>query len=375
MKRTIGLAVALTALLLLGAPAAVAAPLTYPAPPLAAYPAADPPGITAASWILYDDTAGTVIAEHHADDERAMASVTKIMTGLLAVENTSPNELVTISERAAATGEKEIKLVPGETVTMDALFKAMMIHSANDAATAIAEHVSGSVDAFVDLMNERAADLGLSHTHFANPHGLDAPGHHTSARDLLTMARVAMSYPEFSEVVRARSLVFPPAPDGTPRRGSTTDLMLGVYPGMIGIKTGFTNQALLTMVAADERDGHRVYAVVLGSEGVRGHFSDVTKLFNYVFNDLPYYGSVVSGAPYVAALAPRDPAPMLAMTDLETYLHLAGQGLMLDDPTPIVDPAEPPLPPIIEVTRASDPGPATVLEAMGFWLHGAFGGG
>ncbi|MFZ0626252.1 MAG: D-alanyl-D-alanine carboxypeptidase family protein [Acidimicrobiia bacterium] len=375
MKRLRLLLAPLVVCLGLIAQPAAAAPFTYPPPLLQAYPAPDAPEVSAASWILYDDTAGMVIAEHNADDERAMASVTKIMTGLLALENSDMSEMVEISNRAAATGEKEIDLVAGESVPMDALFKALLIHSANDAATAIAEHVSGSVEAFVDLMNQRARELGLTHTHFANPHGLDAPGHYTSARDLVVLAREAMSHPEFADVVRAKTLVFPPAPDGTLRIGTSTNLLLNWYPGTIGVKTGFTNHALLTMVAAAERDGHRVYAVVLGSEGVRGHFADVTRLFDYVFQDLHYYGYAAGGEPYVAQMRHSDPGPLVAMSNLETYLHLAGQGLMLDRPTPLVESDQPSLPAITEVERDADSAPQSVFEAMGFWMTHMFGTG
>ena len=244
MKRSLRILGAFALALALVVPAAPvsAAPFTYPAPVLETFPAPDPPAVTAAAWILYDESTDTVVAELNADEERAMASVTKIMTGLLAIERSEPDEMVTVSQRAADTGEKEIDLVPGETVAMDALFKALMIHSANDAATAIAEHISGSVEAFVDEMNQRAAELGLTHTSFANPHGLDAEGHYTSARDLLNLGRVAMDHPEFTEVVKAKTLVFPPAPDGTPRTGSSTNLMLWSYPGAMGLKTGFTAQ-------------------------------------------------------------------------------------------------------------------------------------
>src|SRR3970040_2436189 len=240
-----------------------AAPFTFPAPVLEAFPTPDAPEVTAASWVLYDTAADVVIAELNADQERAMASVTKIMTGLLTVENSYPAEPVTISERAANTGEKEIDLVAGEILEMDALFKALMIHSANDAATAIAEHISGSVEEFVAEMNQRAAELGLTPTSFANPHGLDAPDHYTTARDLLTLARVAMANDDFAEVVKAKTLVFPPAPDGASRTGSSTNPLLWSYSGALGVKTGFTSQALLTYVAVAERDGRRLNAVLL----------------------------------------------------------------------------------------------------------------
>jgi len=354
------------------APPASAAPFAYPAPTQETFPAPDPPQVTAASWILFDESSDVVIAEQNADEERSIASVTKIMTGLLTVENSFPAEQVTISERAANTGEKEIELVAGERLEMDALFKALMIHSANDAATAIAEHISGSVEEFVGLMNQRAADLGLTHTSFANPHGLDAPGHYSTARDLLELARVAMTNEDFASVVRARTLVFPPAPDGTQRVGSSTNLLLSWYPGTIGVKTGFTSQALLTFVATAERDGRRLYAVVLGSDGDRAHFADVERLFDYGFSELGYYGDAALGTPYVAVKARRSPEPLVAMGNMEAYVHLASQGLMLESPTPLVDEAEPTPAPIIEVKRNAEPAPRTVLDAMRYWLDQAF---
>ncbi len=374
MRRMLRAALPLALALGLIAGPAQAAPFNYPAPVQATFPAPDPPGVTAGSWILYDDSLDFVIAEHNADQERSIASVTKIMTGLLTVENSSPDDLVTISERAAATGEKEIELVAGETVTMDALFKALMIHSANDAATAIAEHISGSVEEFVALMNQRSAELGLTHTSFANPHGLDAPGHYSSARDLLALTEVAMAQPEFADVVRAKTMVFPEAPDGASRQGSSTNLLLSWYQGTLGVKTGFTSQALLTFVAAAERDGRRLYAVVLGSDGDRAHFADATALFDYGFKDLSYFGHAATKTPYLAMQGRQTPSPLLAQGNLEVYMHLAGQGLMLDAPAPLTETPEPSPPPIIEVTRSAEPAPGSILEAMGFWIGQALGG-
>jgi serine-type D-Ala-D-Ala carboxypeptidase (penicillin-binding protein 5/6) len=368
MTRSLRAVGALTLVFLALAAPVSAAPFTYPAPVLETFPAPDAPQVTAASWILYDESTDTVVAELNADEERAMASVTKIMTGLLTVENSSPTDMVTISEEAANTGEKEIELVAGETLSMDALFKALMIHSANDAATAIAEHISGSVEDFVDLMNQRAAELGLTHTSFANPHGLDAPDHYTSARDLLHLARVAMADPRFEEVVKAKKLVFPPAPDGTPRTGSSTNLMLWSYQGSLGVKTGFTSQALLTYVAVAEREGRRLYAVLLGSDGERAHFADATELFDYGFEELGFFGDASTGSPYVALKGRQTPDPLVSLENMETYLHLAGQGLMLESPSPLRALPEPAPPPIVEVTRNPDPAPRTVLETMRFWL-------
>jgi D-alanyl-D-alanine carboxypeptidase len=182
-----------------------------------------------------------------------------------------------------------------------------------------------------------------------------------------------MELPEFAEVVKAKTLVFPPAPDGTQRTGSSTNLLLWSYPGSLGLKTGFTAQALLTYVASAEREGRRLYAVLLGSDGDRAHFTDATALFDYGFEQLGFFGDVSTGAPYAAIQGRTSPDPMDSLANMETYLHLAGQGLMLDSPAPIRELPEPEPPPIVEVTRKPSPGPRTVTETMRFWLDLALG--
>ncbi len=352
--------------LVLALPAA-GAPLTFPTRVQDGFTSPGPPVVTAASWILFDESSQTVLASHLSTQERAMASTTKIMTGLLAMERSNLTDVVTISKRAADTGEREIDLVAGEQLTMSALLKAAMIHSANDAATAIAEHVGGSVEGFVDMMNERASELGLTETHFNNPHGLDAPDHYSSARDLLDLARVAMAFPEFSDNVRSRIFVFPDAPDGSKRIGGTTNLLLGDYEGAGGIKTGFTSRALLTFVATAERDGRRLYAVVLGSEGRRAHFDDVRALFDYGFSQLGIYGTVSTGKPYVSVKRRVEPGPLVATSNIETLIHLAGQGLMTDPPSSTAVVPEPVPPPVILVNRRPVPPPEPLEAVLAFW--------
>ena len=187
---------------------ASAAPLTYPTLVVDGFSQPGPPEVTAATWILYDESTDSVLASFLPSQERAIASTTKIMTALVAIENGDLDSIVTISQKAADTGEREIGLVAGEPLPLIALLKAAMIHSANDAAIAIAEHVGGSVDGFVVLMNERAQSLGLTATNFTNPHGLDDLDHYSSASDLLELAKIAMTHPEFSEIVRSQLLVF-----------------------------------------------------------------------------------------------------------------------------------------------------------------------
>jgi len=358
--------------LLLALPAA-AAPFAYQAPEFGTFPETGPPRVSAPSWILYDESTDMVLGSSGADDERAIASTTKIMTGLLVLENADFDEMVTISQEAADTGGQEIGLVVGEQMSVGSLFRALMVRSANDAATALAEHVAGSVPAFVDLMNQRADELGLEDTHFANPHGMDESGHYSSAQDLLTMAREAMTHPEFADVVRSRVIVMTPAPDGTPRVGISTNLMLDSYEGTLGVKTGLTPRALFTYVGAAERDGRRLYAVVLGSPENFGHFADAKLLFDYGFLDLGFYGDAVTQSPYTAAKARVEPEPLVTMSRVETYLHLAAQGLMLEEPSPLGDVPVPEPPPIIEVTRRSQGSDTSVAGALMFWINRVLG--
>jgi len=373
MKMLIRLTVAvLLAASVIPAQIAQAAPLTYPIQVSSPWPVPDSPTPTAASWVLYDDGAGATIASRSADDRRAMASVTKIMTGLLVVEMADFSDEVTISAAAAATGEKEINLVAGETVRVEDLFKALMVHSANDAATALAEHIAGSLEDFVDLMNTRASTLGLTNTSFANPHGLDAPNHYTSANDLLVMTREAMKHRAFAEAVGLQSFAFPPDPEGISRVATTTNLLLGDYPGMIGVKTGFTNQALLTFVAVAERDGRRLYVVVLGSDGQRAHFSDARLLLDYAFAQMPYYEMLSSGNPYVTRSPRLDPSPMTVSRDAEAYVHLAAQGVFLNPPANVGGGSDMPEPgPIVETVVRPSESPQSLWDSLTFWFSGS----
>ena len=362
---------------------ASALPGPLPVPPVGGFAeGGDLPAMEAPAWLLFDEATDRVLGSANANNRRPMASITKIMTGLIAIENTEPGDLVTVSDNAAATGEKEIDLVAGETVTMDALFKSLIIHSANDAATAIAEHIGGSVPGFVALMNQRAVDLGLSNTSFANPHGLDAPNHFTTAADMLELSRVAMADPYFRDVARASIVVMPTDPEGNERIGRTTNLLItgataregfpavNEYDGTVGVKTGFTSQAQNTYVAAAERNGRMLYAVVLGAEGPRSHLFEAEKLFDYGFDNFPWSGPIALGTDYVPQTPRIEPEPLFVQRDVEAYIHLAGQGLLLAEPAPLLDveDVEPPPIPVVEVSRSAETGPKNVWDTIVFWF-------
>lgn len=233
-----------------------------------------PPGMTRApmsaalsapSWVLYDATYDYEIASHLPERRAPMASTTKLMTALLVIENGDLNDTVTISQRAAATGHKQIGVRRGESWTVRELLEALMVVSANDAAVALAEHVAGDVAGFVDMMNERAAQLGLSDTAYVNPHGLDHAGQYTTPRDMVVLAQTVMAHPELAGLAAQDEAVLV---DGAGRvtRWESTNELLGSYDGTIGVKTGWTTRSGDVLVAAAERDGRRLYAVVMGSE-------------------------------------------------------------------------------------------------------------
>ena len=240
---------------------------------LAVVAAAAPPSVDAEAYFVQNSGTGEVLAAQDERERLPMASITKLMTAIVALEHASLDDVATVSRRTASIGESTINLVPGERVTLRDLLRAALIQSANDAANAIAAFVGrGSVGSFVELMNVRARQLGLADTHFANPDGLDAPGHYSSAGDVTKLARVAMNKPFIRETVR---LVTATAA-GRPLR-SWNDL-LSSFPNLIGVKTGHTGGAGWSQVAAARGGGVTIYATILGGETREGRNADLSGL-------------------------------------------------------------------------------------------------
>ncbi|HEX6287499.1 MAG TPA: D-alanyl-D-alanine carboxypeptidase family protein, partial [Acidimicrobiia bacterium] len=333
-RATRAIAVAIALITMIALPAG-AAPFVFPVMDPDGFPVdTNPPSITAASWILYDESTDMVLAEWDADTRRPMASITKIMTVMLALEKGNVDDEVVVSEVAAGQGGQEMGLVAGETVTLGALVRAAMVRSGNDAAAAIAEHIGGSIEDFVTMMNERAAELGMADTNFVNPNGLDASGHYSSARDMLTLSKQAMSIPAFEELARSRALVFPDSPNGDQRSATNTNRILNSYEGVIGVKTGETPNAGLTYVGAAERDGRRLYVVVFRSIGQRAHFADAIALYDWAFHDLGIQGTLALGIPYEPVADRVDESPLQVEANVETLLHTAAQGITTKAPGP-----------------------------------------
>lgn len=247
-------------------------------------PLPETPQPRAAAAILADLDSGQVLFALDPRERRPIASLTKIMTALLVTERTDPDDVVTVSAEAAGSGRtpgiSELGLRAGEQIRVEELLYALMLQSANDAALALAEHVSGTVDDFVELMNRRARRLGLTRTDFRSPNGLDDSGYST-AGDLLTITRAAYELPGLARIVATKFREIP-APDDEPARVvQNRNALLWLYPGAIGVKTGYTSAAGFCVVAAAERDGVRLVSVVLGSQGEV--FSTAATLLNHGF--------------------------------------------------------------------------------------------
>ncbi|MGH2712150.1 MAG: D-alanyl-D-alanine carboxypeptidase family protein [Actinomycetota bacterium] len=239
-------------------------PSPYPTALDTPSPSTEPPKVDAAAAALADLDSGRILFESGTDEPLPIASLTKVMTALIVIEHTEPTELVTTSPEAASQTGAELGLQPEEQLSVHHLLIALLLQSANDAAVALAEHVAGSSDAFVELMNAKAQELGMKDTEFRSPSGLDDSGH-SSARDLLTLSSEAFLDPTFAGLV-GTELARVPAENGEARSLQNRNALLWLYEGTIGGKTGYTAAAGFCLIAAAERDGLRLAAVVLGVE-------------------------------------------------------------------------------------------------------------
>jgi serine-type D-Ala-D-Ala carboxypeptidase (penicillin-binding protein 5/6) len=265
----------------------------------AANTATPPPSVKASAALLVDENTGETLFSLNEDKRMPMASLTKLMTALLTMENTKKDDVVRVQGPAPSVGESTINLRAGERLKVSDLLAAALIQSANDAAYALATDVGGTVKKFVRMMNERAAELGLEHTHYVVPDGLDTPGHYSSARDTYTIARQDMKHALFRRIV-ART-------GGRIARGrmlyAWNDL-LKTYPGAIGIKTGHTDLAGWSEVAAAERDGVTMYSIILDSPSRNRRNHDLAALLDWGFSHYGRVQVIAKAKPYAEVAVP-----------------------------------------------------------------------
>lgn len=239
--------------------------------------------VSAVSAVLINADTGTVVWEKNAYEQRAMASTTKIMTALLTAEAGELDKKFTVDSYAINVEGTSMGLKQGDIVTRRALLYGILLPSGNDAANAAAVSVSGSMSAFVELMNKKAAELGLTDTHFANPSGLDAQGHYTTAYDLARLAGVALENPVFAEICRCSDAQVEYGNPPYLRWLSNSNKMLWQYEGCIGVKTGFTDNARRCLVSAAERNGVRLICVTLNAPN---DWDDHRKMLDYGFRQV-----------------------------------------------------------------------------------------
>jgi D-alanyl-D-alanine carboxypeptidase (penicillin-binding protein 5/6) len=281
--------------------------------PLAA--ATAPPRPLARAWLVENARGGQLLASHAASERLPIASITKLMTLIVALGHLNLDQIVTVDPRAAAVGQESVYLTAGEQISVSDLVKAALIQSANDAADALALATAPSFPAFAELMNAKARELGLVDSHFVRPDGLDAADEYSSAHDVTLLARDAMRIPVVAATVRMQSATIAGG-----RVLHTWNDLLGVFPGVFGVKTGHTSAAGWCQVAAASEDGTTIYATILGSPSRAQRDADLERLLAYGLAQYREVDAIASGRvyaevglPYGAAALPLVAAAPLAL--------------------------------------------------------------
>lgn len=241
------------------------------------------PFLTANSVLVFDETSSTAIYAKNEHVRLLPASTTKMMTAFTAIKHFDLNEVITVP-KVSVDGQK-MRLYAGEKMTVESLLYGLLVFSANDAAEVLALHFPGGRAAFIDEMNKNAEELGLVDTHFLTPTGLDAEGQYSSAYDLATLSRFALNDPVFARIVGTKNVDIH-AVDGLGNHNlKNVNELLGTVPGVLGVKTGWTENARENLVTAVERNGHRVHIVLLGSDD---RFGETKSLISWVFDNFEW---------------------------------------------------------------------------------------
>lgn len=288
---------------------------------LAAAASASPPRVDGRAFLVRNAATGEILYSYHARQRLPIASITKLMTALVALDHARLGDVVTIGRRAAAVGESTIGLRPGERLTVRDLLEAALVQSANDAADALADYVGrGSRARFVALMNGRARELGLTDTHFVRPDGLDVRGHLSSARDVTALASEAMRNPAIRDIVNDRTATISGG-----RRLRTRNDLLSTFPNLLGVKTGHTRGAGWSEVAAARGRGVTIYATLLGSPSRGARNRDLTALLSWGLRQYRVVPVVSAARVYATAQTPFGRAP-LQLVAPRTLVRVARVG-------------------------------------------------
>lgn len=257
-------------------------------PPPASYPknthGGEAPFLTAKSTMVMDVDSGAVLFEKDSQIATSPASLTKIMTAIVSLENYKKEEILEAFDIEMIDGQK-MKLLPGEKITLENLLHGLLVASANDAALVLAKSFPNKEPGFIWAMNQKAKELGLEKTNFVNPVGYDDPNHYSTAYDLANLAIYAMKNPEIASIAGTEKITVYDVTGTIPHPMSNINTLVGKLPGVKGIKTGWTQEAGECLVTFVERDNRRVVTVVLGSQD---RFGETTKLIEWVFNNFSW---------------------------------------------------------------------------------------
>ena len=249
--------------------------------------------INSRAYVVIDRATNLVLVGKNETQKRKMASTTKIMTATVIIENCNLSDTVEISKKSAGTGGSRLGLKVGDKITVNDLLYGLMLCSGNDAAVALAEYCSGSVEEFAKKMNEKASSLGLSNTHFITPHGLDSDEHYTTAYELALLTNYALKNDTFARIVGTQNYTV--TINGYPKTLKNTNELLGNLNGVYGVKTGFTNGANRCLVTSCKRNGMDIICVVLGADTKNFRTKDSISLIEYCFSNFEPFniGSLV----------------------------------------------------------------------------------
>lgn len=245
------------------------------------------PSINSRAAIVYDRNSGMILYGKNENEKRKMASTTKIMTAILVIENSNLKDIVTVSSKSAETGGSRLGLHKDDKISVADLLYGLMLCSGNDAAVALAEHISGSVENFAILMNQKACKIGLKSSHFVTPHGLDNEEHYTTAYELAILTNYALKNDIFRKYVGTKSQTI--TINTYSKTLNNTNELLGYLDGVYGVKTGFTNGANRCLVTAVKRNNMDLICIVLGADTKKDRTRDSIELIEYAFKTFfPY---------------------------------------------------------------------------------------
>ena len=254
--------------------------------------------ISADSAILIDKDTGRILYEKNAYQKRGMASTTKIMTALVALDNGNLDKITEVSYEAASTMGSSMYLKPGEKIKMESLLYGLMLSSGNDAATAIAQEIGGDIPGFSKMMNEKAQKIGMKDTHFDNPHGLDSDTHYSTAYDMALLARYAMRNEKFCEIVSSKRKNVELNGVENSRFLTNHNRLLNLYPYCNGVKTGFTKACGRCLVSSAQKDGVSLIAVTLNAPD---DWNDHISMYNDAFSKLKSY-KIIEKNTYICSI-------------------------------------------------------------------------